>query len=109
MLFVMIFAVAWTHTGTSEGSRSEDRPDEVAHISKEECRRLKDYCLKKGLNPEMCILVDFSEYSGNERLYIYDLNKNSIVERGRVAQGIGKKGSLRAILTRMFYSRQRHF
>ena len=92
MLFVMIFAVACTHTGTSEGISSSGKPDEVAHISKEECKRLKDYCLKKGLNPEMCILVDFSEYSGNERLYIYDLNKNSIVERGRVAQGIGKKG-----------------
>ncbi|MDE6342518.1 MAG: murein L,D-transpeptidase catalytic domain family protein [Muribaculaceae bacterium] len=63
-----------------------------SHISKDECRKLRDYCIRKGLNRDVCILVDFSEYSGNERLYIYNLNDNSIMESGRVAHGIGKKG-----------------
>ncbi|MDE6022212.1 MAG: murein L,D-transpeptidase catalytic domain family protein, partial [Muribaculaceae bacterium] len=66
--------------------------DKKSHISHEECNRLKKYCIRKGFNPDVCILVDFSEYSGNERLYIYNLNKNCIKESGRVAHGIGKKG-----------------
>ena len=53
---------------------------------------MKEYCIKKGLNSEICILVDFSEFSGDERLYIYNLKKNYIEDSGRVAQGIGKNG-----------------
>lgn len=87
--------------GCGESNNSEDGTESVpekekstdkSHISKEESRKLQAYCKSNGLNPEVCILVDFSEYSGNERLYIYDLNNNSIVESGRVAHGIGKKG-----------------
>lgn len=53
---------------------------------------MKEFCEKKGLNSNICILVDFSEFSGNERLYIYNLDKDYIMESGRVAHGIGKKG-----------------
>ncbi len=70
----------------------KEKSDNKSHISKEECQRLQTYCKSNGLNPDVCLLVDFSEYSGNERLYIYDLNQNSIKETGRVAHGIGKKG-----------------
>ncbi|MDE6511530.1 MAG: murein L,D-transpeptidase catalytic domain family protein [Muribaculaceae bacterium] len=63
-----------------------------SHISKEECGKLRDHCVRKGFNRDVCILVDFSEYSGNERLYIYNLKENSIMESGRVAHGVGKKG-----------------
>ena len=70
----------------------EENTVKKAHISQEECSRLRGYCLRKGFNPDVCILVDFSEYSGNERLYIYNLNRNYIEESGRVAHGIGKKG-----------------
>lgn len=63
-----------------------------SHLSQEECRKLRNYCVSKGFNTDICILVDFSEYSGNERLFIYDLNENYIIESGRVAHGIGKKG-----------------
>lgn len=70
----------------------DERTEKESHISKEDCNKLKEYCLRKGFNPDVCILVDFSEYSGNERLYIYNLNQNYIEESGRVAHGIGKKG-----------------
>lgn len=81
-------------TSTEDGKTDalEEKVDMKSHISKDECRKLRDYCVKKGFNKDICILVDFSEYSGNERLYIYNLNDNSIMESGRVAQGIGKKG-----------------
>ncbi len=76
----------------NESASAKEKSQAKSHISKEECRKLQAYCKSKGLNPDVCILVDFSEYSGNERLYIYDLNNNSIKETGRVAHGIGKKG-----------------
>ncbi|MDE6632560.1 MAG: hypothetical protein K2K23_06140, partial [Muribaculaceae bacterium] len=58
----------------------DERTEKESHISKEDCNKLKEYCLRKGFNPDVCILVDFSEYSGNERLYIYNLNQNYIEE-----------------------------
>lgn len=72
--------------------KSEVNTDKESHISKEECTRLKEYCIQKGFNQDVCILVDFREYSGNERLYIYNIEQNYIEESGRVAHGIGKKG-----------------
>lgn len=88
-LLLLVFC-GCNQTSTDDGK--SDTLEEKSHISKEECRKLKDYCVNKGLNPDVCILVDFSQYSGNERLYIYNLNKNSIEDSGRVAHGIGKKG-----------------
>lgn len=63
-----------------------------SHISDEECQKLRAYCKKHNLNSEECILVDFSQYSGKERLYVYNLTDNYIEASGRVANGIGKKG-----------------
>ncbi len=76
----------------NEFASSKEKSHVKSHISEEECRKIQSYCIRNRLNPEVCILVDFSEYSGNERLYIYDMNNNSILESGRVANGIGKKG-----------------
>ena len=78
--------------GCRQASTEDEKTAMKSHISKEECRKLKEYCVRKGFNTDVCILVDFSQYSGNERFYIYNLNDNSIVESGRVAHGIGKKG-----------------
>lgn len=95
--FIYLIVIFLVSCGTSQKSendsaRVEENENVQSHISKEECRKLQGYCKSKGLNPDVCILVDFSEYSGNERLYIYDLNQNSIKETGREAHGIGKKG-----------------
>ncbi len=76
----------------NESVPAKENNQDKSHISKEECRKLQAFCKSNGLNTDICILVDFSEYSGNERLYIYDLNQNSIKETGRVAHGVGKKG-----------------
>lgn len=92
LVFCLLLLVFCGCSQTSTDDGKSDTLEEKSHISKEECRKLKDYCVNKGLNPDVCILVDFSQYSGNERLYIYNLNKNSIEDSGRVAHGIGKKG-----------------
>lgn len=94
IIFLMLFGVGCSHTNISEAETcaSEENTENENHISNEECRRLKEYCIKKGLNSEICILVDFSEFSGDERLYIYNLDNNYIEHSGRVAHGIGKNG-----------------
>lgn len=97
MICAMAFLVYCTNTNTSEEENInalEEETNSKSHISNEECQRLKEFCEKKGLNSNVCILVDFSEFSGNERLYIYNMDENCIVESGRVAHGIGKKGLL---------------
>lgn len=92
-LFFMIFCgCEQVTTEDRETSIPEEKTVMNSHISSEECKKLKEYCERQGFNSEVCILVDFSEYSGNERLYIYNLDKNLILESGRVAHGIGKKG-----------------
>ena len=94
IFLTVLFLVACGIAQKSENDSAtvEENEHAQSHISKEENKYLKAYCKKHNLNSEICILVDFSEYSGNERLYIYDINTNSIKETGRVAHGIGKKG-----------------
>ena len=95
ILFLCFLAICGCGHASSEGEEDGVRAEAVggkSHISKDECRKLREYCRRKGFNTDVCILVDFSQYSGNERLYIYDMDKNHIKESGRVAQGIGKKG-----------------
>ena len=95
ILILCFLAICGCGRASSEADETDVREETVggkSHISKDECRKLREYCRKKGFNPEVCILVDFSQYSGNERLCIYDLDKNHIKESGRVAHGIGKKG-----------------
>ena len=98
LILILLFMASCGHTRITmdeeSATTSKVLADKESHISKEECKKLRGYCLRKGFNPDVCILVDFSEYSGNERLYIYNLNENNIRESGRVAHGIGKKGLL---------------
>lgn len=97
LLFLFLLSIAScdnTHIINKDADTKtpEEYSDKGSHISKEECRKLREYCISKGFNENVCVLVDFSEYSGNERLYIYNLNKNYIEYSGRVAHGIGKNG-----------------
>lgn len=95
ILILCFLAICGCGRASSEADETDVREETVggkSHISKDECRKLREYCRKRDFNPDVCILVDFSQYSGNERLYIYDLDKNHIKESGRVAHGIGKKG-----------------
>ena len=49
-----------------------------------------EYCKKNKLDTNYCILVDFSIYSGKERLFIVDIRNNRIDVSGLCAHGIGK-------------------
>ncbi len=92
LLVMFLISCGSAQKSENDSTSVEENENAQSHISKEESKKLQAYCRSHSLNPDVCILVDFSEYSGNERLYIYDLNNNSIKESGRVAHGIGKKG-----------------
>lgn len=53
-------------------------------------KELIDYCKKNKLDTNYCIIVDFSIYSGKERLFIVDVQNNRIDVSGLCAHGIGK-------------------
>ncbi len=49
----------------------------------------RSYCEEKGLNTSYCILVDFSLHSGKKRMFVYDLEKDSVMAMGMVSHGCG--------------------
>lgn len=76
---IVLFAtsVAWGRSGETS-------------INSDLCSELKEYCKRNGLDTCHCIVVDFSIYSGKERLFIVDINNNRIDVSGLCAHGIGK-------------------
>lgn len=60
------------------------------HINSQLRVELEDYCKRNNLSQQYCIIVDFSIYSGKDRLFIVDLECNEILYSGLCAHGIGK-------------------
>ncbi|MRJ08780.1 peptidase [Ornithobacterium rhinotracheale] len=48
-----------------------------------------DYCKKNDLNTNYCILVDFSQHSGKNRMFVYDFNKKDVIYKGIAVHGKG--------------------
>lgn len=49
----------------------------------------KQYCTKNNLNPNYAVLIDMSIHSGKKRLFLVDLQNDSIVLSGLCAHGCG--------------------
>ncbi len=77
LLVLFATSVAWGRSGETS-------------INSDLCSELKEYCKRNGLDTCYCIVVDFSIYSGKERLFIVDINNNRIDVSGLCAHGIGK-------------------
>lgn len=54
------------------------------------CSELREYCKQHNLCTSYCIIVDYSIYSGKERLFVVDLQNNRIDHSGLCSHGIGK-------------------
>ena len=50
-------------------------------------KKINNYAIQNDLSTEYCFLVDMSLPSGRNRMFIYDLKKNSIINAGLVAHG----------------------
>lgn len=77
LLVLFATSVAWGRSGETS-------------INSDLCSELKEYCKRNGLDTCYCNVVDFSIYSGKERLFIVDINNNRIDVSGLCAHGIGK-------------------
>ncbi len=54
-------------------------------------KRIKPYLISKKFNEAFCILIDMSQPSNKERLFLYDIAKDSIIKTGLVAHGTGSE------------------
>ena len=50
-------------------------------------KKITNYAIQNDLSTEYCFLVDMSLPSGRNRIFIYDLKKNSIIHAGLVSHG----------------------
>ena len=55
---------------------------------------LKAYCVKNGYNTDYGVLVDYSRFSLQRRLYVYDFNKNKVVMRSLSGHGSGGNSTI---------------
>ena len=56
--------------------------------------KISNYAINNGYSTDLCFLVDMSMPSGRNRFFVYDLNKNKIVNAGLVAHGSCNKSYL---------------
>lgn len=50
-----------------------------------------EYCQQNDFNEEFCILIDMSIHSGKNRLFLWDMEKDSILIEALCSHGCGKK------------------
>lgn len=50
-------------------------------------KKITNYAIQNDLSTEYCFLVDMSLPSGRNRMFLYDLKKNSVINAGLVAHG----------------------
>ena len=50
-------------------------------------KKINNYAIQNDLSTEYCFLVDMSLPSGRNRIFIYDLKKNSVIHAGLVSHG----------------------
>lgn len=54
---------------------------------KKRAEAARTFCLRKGMNTDICLLADMSVHSGMERLVVWDLGKDTIITAGLVSHG----------------------
>lgn len=57
------------------------------NISDQRIEEAKTYLKASRLNPDLCIFVDFSAYSGSKRLMLYSFKENKVIYSCKCAHG----------------------
>lgn len=68
----------------------EDRSLILSKINAK-AQEAKSYAAAHNLNTHLSFLVNMEQHSGQKRFYVYDLQKNHILDTGLVAHGSGKQ------------------
>lgn len=97
ILFLLVLTFAWLSTlGVWKKHLSHSAADHpklytlsVSYIEKLETKAMeaKTFASKQGYNTSICFLVDMSIPSGQNRFFVYDMQKDSIKNRGLVTHG----------------------
>lgn len=77
-------AVSKNEGGVTEEPASAPENTTIVNIL---TKKINNYAIQNDLSTEYCFLVDMSLPSGRNRMFIYDLKKNSVVNAGLVAHG----------------------
>ena len=64
--------------------------DKTASVSSERINEAKNFINAKGFNPDYCIFVDFSAYSGSKRFMLYSYKEKRIILKCKCASGKNK-------------------
>jgi hypothetical protein len=93
---IILIAVSWlSQTSKTTPTNNGFLNSRVIHVDdylaekklKEKSFKAKQFVERNGFNKEDCFLIDMSLPSGQNRFFIYDLNKDSIISQGLVAHG----------------------
>ena len=100
ILYFVIMLLLFSCKKENRVNISKDEYTEVA-VSKEKFRKIKDinytpyykeakeYCKKNNLNQNKFILIDLGIHSGLKRFFIYDFNKNEVLNSFMASHGCG--------------------
>jgi hypothetical protein len=65
----------------------------------DQVRTIKEFLAKRpNYNPGIVFLIDMKIMSGRNRFFIYDLNKNEVIDEGLVAHGVGSETGVENVL-----------
>ena len=77
-------------SGTKEGHRANTHlliPDKLIKKLMSHGDEAKQFVKKYDFNNSVCLLIDMSIESGQNRLFLYDLSKDSVLDKGLVTHG----------------------
>lgn len=63
---------------------------EAGNCIEDKAAQAEAFCQQEGYNTDFCILIDMSLHSGFDRLFVYDLKADSILDQGLCAHGCGQ-------------------
>ncbi|HMU45138.1 MAG TPA: murein L,D-transpeptidase catalytic domain family protein [Chitinophagaceae bacterium] len=97
LLLFLFFSLCWfSSSGLWERTKVVRWPEQKTSLNTsidvnkkllEKSTQLKPFLKKKTYNQDICFFIDMSLASGQNRFFIYDLNKDSILNSGLVAHG----------------------
>ncbi len=85
-----LFSVARSNAFDAHKEVIEDRSAIYAKV-KDKAEEAKAFAISKSMNTKIAFLLNMEQHSGQNRFYVYDLVKDSILQAGLVAHGSGDK------------------
>ena len=86
---VVAILIAMCSVPVSCGGSADTHEALLAHL-RSKASAAKEYCKEKDFSERYCILVNFSIHSGEQRFFIWDFEKDTIVCSSLCAHGEGK-------------------